>query len=556
MTTENYIYTYYQQITDGSIVVNEYVKSVYEYVVRGLENKSFFYNAKKAKAAVVFIENFCRHSEGKLAGQKIKLELWQRAMLSVVFGIVDAQGYRQFREVLCVVARKNGKSLLAAAVSAYMAYADGERGARIYYAAPKLEQASICFNGFQQIVFTEPLLEKITQKRRSDVYIPSTNTSAKPLAFSAKKSDGLNVSLCIADEIASWQGDAGLKFYEVIKSSFGARTQPLLFAITTAGYINDGIYDELIKRATRVLKGNSKETRFIPFIYAVDDPTKWDDINELQKSNPNLNVSVPVDYLLSEIAVADGSLSKKAEFLTKYCNVKQNSSTAWLRTQDVNAAYQDDELRLEDFRNCYCVCGIDLSKTTDLTSCCAVIEKEGKLYVFSKFYLPAEKLEEAIQRDGVPYDIYVKRGLLTLSGDNFIDYRDCFAWLCSLVEKYKIYPLQVGYDRYCATYLVSDLKAYGFHTDDVYQGENLTPVIKEFDGLLRDHRFNIGNNDILKMHLLDSALKINNESDRVKLIKVDRKVHIDGTAALLDAMCVRQKWWSELGPQLINARKT
>ena len=551
MNNENYILTYYQKIVDGSIVVNEYIELAYRYIIEGLQKKLFFFNSKKAKVAVLFIENFCRHSEGVLAGQKLKLELWQKAMISVIFGIVDNDGFRQFREVLCILGRKNGKSLLAAAISAYMAYADGEKGARIYYVAPKLEQANICFNDFQQIVYTEPMLNKISQKRRTDFYIPSTNTSIKSLAFSAKKSDGLNISLCIADEIASWQGDAGLKFYEVIKSSFGARQQPLLFAITTAGYVNDGIYDELMNRSTRILKGASAETRLMPFIYAIDDITKWNDINELQKANPNLNVSVPVDYLLSEINVAEGSLSKKAEFLTKYCNIKQNSSQAWLKVEDVQKSC-GDELKLDNFRNTYCVGGIDLSRTTDLTACCVVIEKKGKLNVFSQFFMPRERLEEAIARDNVPYSIYVQRGLLTLSGDNFVDYKDCYAWFTRLIEQYQIYPLQVGYDRYSAQYLIQDMKAYGFHLEDCWQGENMTPVIKEFEGSIKDGKYNIGNNDLMKMHLLNSALKMNAETERVKLIKVDRNVHIDGTAALLDALAVRQKWWNEIGVQLQN----
>ena len=172
------------------------------------------------------------------------------------------------------------------------------------------------------MIYHEPTLNGMAKKRRTDVYVSDNNSSAKPLAFSAKKSDGLNVSLCIADEIASWQGDAGLKFYEVIKSSFGARKQPLLLSLSTAGYINDGIYDELMKRCTAVLLGSSKESRLAPFLYMIDDPEKWNDINELQKSNPNLGVSITVDYLLEEIAIAEGSLSKQAEFKTKYCNIK------------------------------------------------------------------------------------------------------------------------------------------------------------------------------------------------------------------------------------------
>lgn len=549
----NYILEYYQQIKDGSVIVGNLTRLGYEYLIKGLENKSFFYSPKKARAAIVFIENFCHHHEGALAPNLVRLELWQKAFVSAVFGILDQDGRRQFREVLLIVARKNGKTLFAAAIAEYMTFLDGEHGAKIYFCAPKLQQANLCFDAYWQSISREAELSQMSKKRRTDIYIESTNTAAMPLAYNAKKSDGLNIHLGICDEIASWSGDNGLKFYEVLKSSMGARTQPMLFSISTAGYEQDGIYDELIRRATRVLKGDSKESRLLPIIYMIDDPTKWNDINELQKSNPNLGVSVSVDYLLEEIAVAEGSLSKKREFLCKYCNVKQNSSQAWLMAQDITACF-GDELHLEDFRRCYAVGGIDLSQTTDLTACTCVIEKEGVLNVFAHFFLPENKLEEATARDGVPYEIYARRGLLSLSGENFVDYHDCQKWFDDLLNKYKIYPIQIGYDRYSSQYLVQEMKQV-YEMDDVFQGTNLTPVIREVEGLIKDRRFNFGNNDLMKIHLLNSALKADVELNKVKLVKVKATEHIDGTAALLDAMCVRQKWWNEIGHRLQNKER-
>lgn len=547
----NYILEYYQAIRDGSEPAGRWILAWYEYIVKGLERGSFFYAPKKAKACIVFAENFCRHHEGELAPGLIKLELWQKAFLSVVFGIVDKDGNRQFREIVLVVARKAGKTLMAAIVSAYLAYMDGEYGARIYMAAPKLEQARLCFDAFFQMVQKEPRLAELSQKRRTDVFIESSNTTIKPLAFSAKKSDGLNVQCGICDEVASWQGDQGIKFYEVLKSSQGARKQPMLLSLTTAGYVSGGIYDELIARSTRLLMGNGKETRLAPFLYMIDNTDKWNDINELRKANPNLGISVSVDYMLEEIAIAEGSLSKKTEFLTKYCNVKQHSTQAAFPAVSVEKA-SGEHINPADFANCYCVGGIDLSRTTDLTACTAVIQKNGELYVLAKFFLPSAKLEEAIARDGLPYDIYAQRGLLHLSGENFVDYHDCEDFFRELVERWKIYPLQVGYDRYTAQYLIQDMEAYGFHCDDVFQGFNLTPVINEFGGLLKDGRIHIGDNDLLKIHLLNTALKHDNQTERVRLVKISTNDHIDGTAALLDAFTVRQKHWKEIGGQLEN----
>jgi phage terminase large subunit-like protein len=547
----NAIFEYYQKIKDGSIIAGKWINLWYEYIVDGLEKKLFFFDQKAANHVIQFVEQYCRHHEGSLAPNLLKLELWQKAFLSVVFGIKDAEGNRQFREVVLLVGRKNGKTLLAAAIAAYCAYKDGEYGGRIYFTAPKLQQATLCYDAFYQMIRKEPLLDKRAKKRRTDVYIEATNTSAAPLAFSVRKSDGLNISCCIADEVASWVGDPGLKFYEVLKSSFGSRRQPLLISITTAGYVDGGIYDELIRRSTRVLYGDATETRLAPFLYMIDDVGAWSDINELAKANPNLGVSITVDYLLEEIRIAEGSLSKEHEVLTKYANIKQNSSLAWLSAQTVEAAC-GDELKLEDFSDSYAVAGIDLSQTRDLTACTVVIERDGELHVFAKFFLPSERIDEATQRDGIPYNIYIQRGLLKPSGDNYIDYNDCFEWFRMLVEDYRIYPLITGYDRYSAQYLIQKMRSYGFVMDDVFQGENLYPVILETEGLLEDRKIHIGNNDLLKIHLLNSAIKMSNERGRGKLVKINPTQHIDGCAALLDAMTVRQKWYMEYGERLKN----
>ncbi len=548
---DNYILQYYQKIENGSITVGKWIRLLYEYIVNGLENKSFFYDQSKALKAIAFIERFCRHHEGSLGGQLIKLELWQKAFISVLFGIVDKRGVRQFSEVLLVMARKNGKTLLASAIATYCAYADGEYGARVYMAAPKLQQANICYDQCYQTIKKEPELEKFAKKRRTDIYIEYSNSSIAPLAFSEKKSDGLNVSCAILDEIASWRGQAGLRFYEVLKSSVGARTQPILLGITTSGYENDGIYDALITRATRFLTGGSKETHFLPVLYMIDDLDKWNDISELQKSNPNMNVSVTAKYLIDELAIAENSLSKKGEYITKYCCVKQNSSLAWLDAQTIKRM-SGDALRLDDFKHSYCVAGIDLSMSTDLTAAMIVIEKNGELYVFGHFWLPSAKIEDATSRDGLPYEQYIERGFLSLSGENFIDYADCYKWLVNLVECYEILPLVAGYDRYSANYLINDLKSYGFITDDVYQGDNLYGVLQEMEGLMKDGKVHIGDNDLLKVHLLNSAIKMSAERGRGKLAKIKPNDHIDGAAALADAFCVRQKWYDQIGNQLKN----
>jgi phage terminase large subunit-like protein len=551
---QDYILTYYQRITDGTETVGHWIREWYQMVVTGLQEKRFTLDRKKASKAIRFVENFCRHHEGPLAPKLIKLELWQKALLSVIFGIMDDNGDRQFREVFVEIGRKNGKTLLAAAIASYMMYMDGEYGARVYFVAPKLDQSRLCFNAFQQMIQKEPELSDITKKRRTDIYVASTNSSAQPLAFSYQKSDGLNPLLTVCDEIASWTGDPGLKQYEVLKSALGARRQPLLLSISTAGYQRDSIFDEIFRRSTAVIMGTSKENRLAPFLYQIDDVDKWNDINELKKANPNLGVSLGVDYLLEEIAVAEGSLSRKMEFLTKMANVPQNSSCAWLSAQDVKKCFGNDKT-LEDFRHSYALGGIDLSLAVDLTAAVIVIEKDGVSWFDTMFFMPANKVQEATARDGLPYDIYRQRGLLTVCGENTVDYHAVHDWFRMLEKQYEILPLKVGYDRYSAAYLVQDMEADGYQMESVSQGSNLTGVLIDMEGMIKDGRLRcINDNDLMKVHMLDAALKFEEGTNRRRLIKMNPRAHIDGMAALSDAICMRHNYYEEYAAQLSNER--
>lgn len=545
----NYITEYNNKIKSGKIVAGKWIKLIYAYLAKGLRKRSFYYDEKKTQLAIDFIERFCHHSEGR--SDRLTLELWQKATIAAIFGIVDKNGTRIFREVFLVVARKNGKTLFASAIIEYVNFLDGEYGAKTFCLAPKLEQASKVYDGYYQMLLKEPALQRYWTKRRSDIYMSSTNSSTKPLAFNAKKSDGFNPHLVVCDEIASWPAEQGRKQYEVMRSALGARRQPLIISISTAGYVNDGPYDDLMARSTAFLMGNSTEKRLLPLLYIIDDIDKWDDIEELKKSNPNLGVSVSAAYYEEEIAIARLNLSKRAEFLTKYCNIKQSSTVAW-QPYEVIDAVCGGVYTLDDFRGSYCVGGIDLSQTTDLTACCVVIEKAGRLHTFCQFFMPENKIDELQEREGVPYRIYVAQGLITPSGENYVDYNDCFAWFRRLVEEYEILPLQVGYDRYSAQYLVQQMQAYGFHMDDVFQGENLTPVIKETDGLLRDKTLQLGTNNLLKAHFLNVAMKQNEETRKIRPVKIEARCHIDGFVAVIDALTVRQKWNDQIGEQLKN----
>ena len=533
---------------------------LYDVLMQGISDCRWFYDDRLANNAIGFVERFCHHYKGQLAPRRIRLDLWERAGISDIFGIVDAEGKRQFSQVFWPVGRKQGKTLIAGGIGTYMGYAAGEYGSEIYYLAPKLEQADLAYSALEFNVHAEPELDAITKSTKyRGLVVQETNTIIRKLAFTSKKSDGYNPMFYCADEVAAWPGVNGLRQWEVMASGTGARREPLGLAISSGGYENDGLYDELMKRGTAFLMGNSREQHILPIIYMIDDPEKWDDLTELRKSLPGLGISVSEEFIRKEIDTAHESISKEIEFKTKYCNIKQSLSTAWLRAEDIEKAFGWKK-PLEELKGRYCVVGIDLSQTTDLTSACFICEVDGILWVHSHFWLPNKRLEEATKRDGIPYEIFIKKGFLSLSGEEFINNDDVLLWCMELVKRWKIFPLMVGWDRWSAQDLVQKLEKKHFRTDSVTQGFNLSGVSDTFEGLLREGRIrDMDDNGLLKIHMADAAQQMESNTEaahpRKKLVKISKNAHVDGVAAILDAMAMRQFNWAKLGPRLENKRR-
>ena len=560
MKTENAITEYWNEIRTGGVVVGKWIRQLYDVIIRGLAEGRWFYDERLAQNAIGFIERYAHHYKGKLAPRRIRLDLWEKAAISLIFGIVDGTGKRQFTEVYWVIGRKQGKTLLAAAIATYMAYAAGEFGSELYMLAPKIDQSDLVYSAVEFNVNAEPELRSITRSTKyRGLMIQETNTTIKKLAFSSKKSDGYNPMFFVADEVAAWPGVNGLRQWEVMVSGTGARLEPLGMAISSGGYENEGLFDELMKRGTGFLMGNSREQHILPIIYMIDDPEKWDDLTELEKSLPGMDISVSREFIRKEIDIAHESLSKETEFKTKYCNLKQSISTAWLRAEDIEKMFGHRK-DLAELKNHYCVAGADISQCVDLTSACICTEIDGVIWVHSHFWLPNKRLEEATKRDGVPYEIYIRKGFLSLSGEEFVNTDDVLHWFMDLVKIHKIFPLQIGIDRWSAMDLIQKLQEKKFHTDTVTQGFNLSGVSDTFEGMLREGRIrDMDDNDLLKIHLADAAQQMESNAEqahpRKKLVKISKNAHVDGCAALLDAMAMRQFKWNELGTRLTNNKK-
>ena len=559
LTAESAILQYWNEIQSGGINAGKWIRLLYDVILQGLTEHKWYYSHERAENAIRFIERYCHHYKGKLAPQRIKLSLWERATICLIFGIVDDNVRRMFVEVFLVVGRKQGKTILCAACCTYLAYC-GEYGSECYALAPKIDQSDLLFSAVEYNVHAEPELDSITKSTKyRGLFIQETNTTIKKLAFSSKKSDGYNPMFWSADEVAAWPGVAGLRQWEVMVSGTGAREEPLGIALSSGGYENEGLFDELMKRGTGFLMGHSREKHMLPILYMVDDADKWDDLEELEKSLPGLGESVSREFIKKEIDIAHESISKEIEFKTKYCNLKQSMSTAWLKAEDINRMFGWRK-QMEELKGKYVVGGIDLSQVIDLTAAGFICEIDGILWTKAHFWIPKNRLEEATKRDGVPYEIYIRKGFLSLSGEEHVDFNDVLKWFMDLVKKYKIFPLMTGYDRWSAAELIQAMTNKHFKCDSVTQGFNLSNVADVFESLLREGKIrDMDDNDLLKIHMADSAMKMESAADRAHprkmLVKISNKAHVDGTAMLLDAMAMRIFNWDKLGSRLMNKTK-
>lgn len=530
----NYIDEYLENMRSGKCIVSKRIRRVYEKLSDDIHNpkNGFIFDEKKAQRPIDFIERFCRHSKGEWASQPLKLELFQKAFISALFGFIDEKsGFRKYRETLFYVARKNGKSVLLSGIALYCLIADNEPGAEVYSVASKKDQARIIFTESVNMVKQSPELIGITKKRKSDLYFPLTFSKMQPLGKNSDTLDGLNSSLVIVDELHSIR-DRNL--YEVMKQSQSARRQPLFVMITTAGTIRESIFDDMYKYACGVADGTIKDDRFLPIMYELDDKKEAFDPLKWEKANPGLNSIKKLDDLISKVERAKNSPHDLTGVLVKDFNVIQSVSTAWLPFDDIN---NEETFDLSAFRGQYAIGGADLSITTDLT--CATLlfmDKNEKRYVTQMYFLPADNFEQRVHDEKIPYDKWLESGLLRLCQGNTINYHDVTAWFLEMVEKYDVTPAWIYYDSYSARYWVDEMQNHGFNMIRCIQGaKTLSLPMQKLGADLQKKLVNYNNNPLLKWCLTNTGVQTDRNGNIVPIKAQSAKYRIDGLASLLDA---------------------
>ena len=531
----NYIQEYWHAIEAGDVEVSARVRTVYQRLAREtLEPPAgYVFDERRAQRPVEFIERFCKHSKGEWAGRPVKLELFQRAYLSALFGFVHRDTrLRRFRETLFMVGRKNGKSTLLAGLALYMLMADGEPGAEVYSVATKKDQARLIFDEAHNMVRQSPYVGALVKKRKTDLYFPMCMGKFQPLGKNSDTVDGLNAHCVIIDELHAVR-DRNL--YEVMKQSQNARRQPLLIMITTAGTVRECIFDDIYAYACSVVDGTIQDDTFLPVIYELDSREEWQDPTKWQKANPGLGTVKKLDGLVEKVERAKSSPKDLGGVLVKDFNIRDTVSTAWLNFFDINNEATFD---LERFRGCYAIGGADLSITTDLT-CATLLMMDPateERFVTQMYWIPADGFHKRVQEDKIPYDKWREMDLVRLCNGNSISYGDITAWFMEMVNDYGITPAWIYYDSYSAKYWVEEMEAAGFRMVRCIQGaKTLSLPMQQMGADLQAKRINYNNSPILKWCLTNTGIVTDRNGNIVPIKAQSAKQRIDGAASLLDA---------------------
>lgn len=555
----NYIFEYNEKIQSGEILTSKKVKAVYKALCNDLKKQDkWVFDERKAQHAILFIESFCKHSKGKWANQPVLLELWQKALVSAIFGVVNKTTHkRRFREALLIVAKKNGKSLLASAILLYMLVADGEGGAECYSVATKKEQAKIIFTEAERMVKKSPSLKKHIKNRINLLSFEKTNSIARPLSSDSNTEDGLNIHCAECDEIHAWQTD---ELYNIVADGISAREEPLLLLTTTAGFVREGLYDKKYDEAVNVINGYDdengiKDDALLPVIYELDERSEWEKPDAWIKANPNLGISKSIEYLNRKVEQAKANSLNLKNVLTKEFNIRETSTEVWLTYEEaVNTATFD----IKELKPDYGIAGADLSKCVDLTSACILfaVPNREELFALSMYWLPSELLENRSREDKIPYDKWYEQGYLRVSNGNKVDYDDVVKWFAEVQNEYGLYIYQHGYDAWSSpSYIKTFTDTFGNISTPVIQGKKtLSDPMNQLGADLKSKRINYNNNPITRWCLTNVRADIDKNNNIQPAKGNNRRRRIDGFAAMLDAYVIYTNEKSEY-LNLIDKRK-
>lgn len=514
------------------------------------ENGKYYIDKQQAYNYIKF-GSLIKHTAGKTANINFQFQFWQIKAIVDVFGTKHLSGefkdLRRYQKVLFFIPKKNGKSELAGLLHILMFFVDDTLSKEQYSIASDLEQALIIHDVTRTMIENEPdlnnTIDKITVKPPQ---ITKKNGAFKDIFTSLSKpqgdsKDGKKVTFFTSDEGHSQPTKT---LYQLMTNGLASCDEPLEIHLSTAGYNKLGyFYLDVYQYAKKVKNGIIKDDRFYSVMFELEDeeieklenenPDFWKDPEIWKRVNPNLGISPTMSFMHGQVSAAEQSEESLIAFKTKHLNMWMDKAETWIQS---DVWRNEEEFKLEDFKGCKAYYGLDLSSTTDLTNLTLTFEKDEKLYIFQKYYIPADNMRQRVKRDRVPYFDWVKEGYITATDGNVIDYDYIYYDILKLNEDYPVDYL--GYDRWNANYLVTKLEQNGINTVPIGQGfVTLSPASKELEVKAIQKKVIHNNNPVLAWCLSNVVLE-KDAADNIKPSKKNSIEKIDGVAGLLNTMAL------------------
>ncbi len=521
---------YAESVRSGALPSCLMVKKAVERWYSDLERDDLYFD-KQAFLRVVKFSAMLRHYKGEFAGKSIVWEPWQLFILANIFGLkFKDTKKRKYTYADVYVPRKNGKTTFAAVIALYMLLLDGESAAEVYAAAVDKAQAKICFDASAELIKNMPDLDGYVRVfRKGSIVVEETASAYKPLSKDTKNKDGLNIHCGICDERHAWKTN---EIYEVLKTGVGARSQPLIFSISTAGTDTSYPYFRDLEFLRQVMLGiKTKDNHFI-MLYEPDAGDRWDDPATWAKVNPNYGVSLSRKYMENECQEAkDKGGSTLAAFQTKNLNMWVDAPEVWIADDEVaenNRPFDESALAGEP-----CYVGIDLSSKVDLTATAFFFPRLNVVrYIFT---LPEAKLKDkSMENDVVDYRLWNEQGWITICPGKVLDEE---WWLALMLNEFSKYDIKcVAYDPWG----MWDLKnKFGKYEDKLMEYQQnirfMSVPTKDLEARVLRHELNLLGNPVIRW-MFRNVVIYTDPNANIKLDKARSRNKIDGVVALVDAI--------------------
>lgn len=547
----NYLLEYRAMIQKGEIVAGRWIRQELDNLARDMDDPRWIYDTKEAHRRIRFMETCCLQSKAPYYMKPLVLMPWQKAFIEAVYSFRDrATGRRRFTEALLEIARKNGKSTLFSG-DAMCDLFIGPGGCDICCASNDDRQARIIFEEIAGMRDRLDPAREISGRNLVEVRNRAKGNKVFRLSSRTQNKDGFNMAKVYLDEshdIAEENGDSEIA--EACWRGMSSQDEPLFLNCTTQG-TNRGCYlDRKLEEAKAVISGEREKPTLIAFLYEQDSEAEvWQDEASWEKSNPSLRYGVKkIDKLRQDVEDARWDTTTRIHLLCKDFNIPQNKASAWLRLEDYS--WEGEKRTLEDFRGCFCIAGVDLSETTDLT-CVKILlmEKESRTkWMFSHYWIPESKLEASPDTDaGARYKEWAREGLITICDGNDNDVTLVADWLLDLKRKHDIRVVKCGYDQRFARDFLARMDEYGIETEMIQQHPAVmsTPM-KLVEADLRSHVLNYGNNPVDAWCFGNAGIQVNNLGQAMCIKNGDQPSRrIDGAVATIIAYATYQRFRSE-----------